>query len=148
MSLITDIQTLVPALYPDATFVLSSEFLKDYNAWLTEENIPLIILDNEQPKTVYIKKNNNVQKDTKIQISFLDYDNNDNTDQESENVRASMELMADRVAVNIFQAIEVRPSGNQKYKITPMFKVFSSNMTGVSLEMQVNYNEVVNFTKP
>jgi len=147
MSLITDITSIITQLLPDATLVLSSKFSANYTAYFTETTeLPLIVLDNELSKNSEIKKNNNVLKDTRILISFLGLDSTDNTDTQSEAIRAAMEIHADRVAVNLYQLLPVRPIGNQKYKLTPMFHVFSSNMTGVALEMFVNYNEIVNFT--
>lgn len=146
MSLITDISAIVSELYPDSTFVLSSKFQANVTAFLAElSELPLIILDNDLPRNASIQKNNNVLKDSKILISFLNLDSN-GTDADSEEIRAAMEAMADRVAVKIYQLIPCRlVSGNQKYKVTPLFHVFSSNLTGVALEMQANYNEIVNF---
>jgi hypothetical protein len=147
MSLITDISTIITNLYPASTFILSSKFHANTSAFLTDlSELPLIILDNELPKTPSIQKNNNVLKDSKIVISFLNLDSFDNTDQQSEAIRQAMEDMADSVAVKIYQEIPVRLTGsNQTYKTTPMFHVFSSNMTGVALEMNLKYNEIVNF---
>jgi hypothetical protein len=144
MSLYSEIQTIVNTLYPDSSFILSSKFQANVTAYLSEDAVlPLVILDNELSKNVSIQKNNNILKDSKILISFLDLDSTDNTDEQSETIREAMEVMADRVANNIYQLQSVHPIGNQKYKITPLFHVFSSNMTGVALEMQVNYNEIV-----
>jgi len=146
MSLITDITSIITELYPDSNFILSSKFQANVSAFLTDlSELPLIILDNDLPRTASIQKNNNVLKDSKILISFLNLDNN-GTDADSEAIRSEMEAMADRVAVKIYQLIPCRlVSGNQKYKVTPLFHVFSSNLTGVALEMQANYNEIVNF---
>ena len=146
MGLITDISTIITALYPASSFILSSKFNANVTASLNSiTGYPFIILDNELPENAEIKKNNNIQKDTKILISFLDLDSLDNTDSQSQAIQESTKIMADRVAVNIFQKLPVRPNGNQKYKITPMFHVFASNLTGVALEMYVNYNTIVNF---
>ena len=147
MDLVSDIQTIITTLYPDATQILSSKFQANVTAFLTElTELPLIIIDNELSKDADIKKNNNVQKDSKILITFLNLDEAGNTDVQSDVIRSSMEAMADRVAVRIYQLIPCRLiSGNQKYKLTPMFHVFSSNLTGVALEMQCNYNQIVNF---
>lgn len=148
MSLITDIETIITGLYPDATFTLSSKFKANYESFLTKtEKLPLIVLNNEIPKDNEIKINNNVLKNTRIVIMVLNLDSVDNSDLESEAIRAAAELKADRIAVNIYQEIEVRPSTRQKYKCTPEFHVFNSNLTGVTLDMNVNYNEIVNFLK-
>jgi hypothetical protein len=149
MSLITDINTIVTGLYPDATHILSSKFkanLKSFSVQSSE--LPLIILDNELTKEAEIKKNNNVQKLTRIVISVLNSDVSDNSDAESEAIREACEVIADRIAVNIYQLPEVRPAGNMKYKLTPAFHVFTTNLTGVILDMQVNYNTVIEFCKP
>jgi len=146
MGLITDISTIITALYPDSYYTLSSKFNANVQSTLSAiTDYPFIILDNELSKSAEIKKNNNIQKDTKILISFLNIDSLDNTDAQSQAIQEACEAMADRVAVNIYQELPVRPNGNQKYKITPMFHVFASNLTGVALEMYVNYNSIVNF---
>ncbi len=147
MSLITDIRTIITGLYPAATFTLSSKFHANTTAFLTQTtDLPLIILDNELSKTPSIQKNNNVLKDSRIVISFLNLDDFNNTAEQSEAIRQAMEDMADAVAVRIYQEISVRLTGNnQTYKTTPLFHVFSSNMTGVALEMNLKYNEVIPF---
>ena len=147
MSLITDISTIVNELYPDATFTLSSKFSANVQAFLAGvTDFPLIILDNELPREGSIQKNNNVLKDSRILISFLSLDSVENTDSQSEDIRVSMEVYADRVAARLYQELPIRLTGNnQKYKVTPMFHVFTSNLTGVALEISVNYNSIVNF---
>lgn len=148
MSLITDISTILNELYPDSTRILSSKFAAGVASNLTQlTQFPLIITDNELTREGSIQKNNNVLKDSKVLINFLDLDSVNNTDTQSEDIRARMEAMADVVAAKIYQLETVRVQGgnNQKYKTTPMFHVFSSNLTGVALEMQVNYNEIVAF---
>lgn len=149
MSLITDIEAIVTGLYPDSTFILSSKFkanLKSFSIQSTE--LPLIVLDNELSKESEIKRNNNLIKSTRIVISVLDKDVSDNSDLESEAIREACEVIADRLAVNIYQILEVRPAGLQKYKLTPAFHVFTTNLTGVILDINVNYNQVVEFCKP
>lgn len=147
MSLITDIQSIVTELYPASTFILSSKFQANVTAFFENSpKFPIIILDNELSKNNSIQKNNNVLKDSKILISVLDLDDINNTDLQSDAIRQACEDIADRIAVRIYQLIPVRlVSGNQKYKVTPMFHVFSSNLTGVALEMQANYNEIIQF---
>ena len=146
MGLITDISTIITELYPASTFTLSSKFNANYASFIASlTEFPLIVLDNELPKNSDIKKNNNVIKDTKILISFLNLDSLDNTDAQSQVIQEAMETLADQTAAKIYQLLPVRPSGNQKYKITPLFHVHTSNLTGVALEMQVNYNSIVIF---
>ena len=147
MSVITDTTNIINQLYPDYTFVLSSKFQANVKSFFEDaSNFPMIILDNELSKEGEIKKNNNVQKNSKIVITFLNLDSLDNTDAQSEVIRAAMEVLADKAAVQLYQLLPVRPIiGNQKYKLTPAFHIFNSNLTGVILEMLVNYNEIVNF---
>lgn len=148
MSLVSNITTIVNTLYPDSQFVLSSKFNANIDSYLVEiDKLPIIILDNELSKQVEIKKNNNIIKDTKILISIFFLDSVDNTDAQSQVLQEQAELIADRIANNIYQLENVRPNGNQKYKITPLFHFFSSNMTGVALEMNVNYNQIINICK-
>jgi hypothetical protein len=146
MSLITDIATLVNTLYPSATFILSSKFNANLASFsLTETQLPLIILDNELSKDSTIHKNANVQKDSRIVISVLDLDSAENSDLQSESIRQECEDIADRLAINILRLSEVIPLSNQKYKTTPAFHVFSTNLTGVILDMRANENVVINF---
>lgn len=149
MSLISDIQTIITDLYPSATLKLSSKFEANIDSFFVDDvNLPLIIIDNEFDKDNEIQINNNVLKNHRILISFLNQDSPDNTDAESEVIRAAMEAMADRVAVKIYQieAVRIKPiTARQKYRISPLFHVFNTTLTGVGLEMLANYNEVVNF---
>ncbi len=147
MSLVTKIQTIITTLYPSATNILSSKFnanVQSFNLESTE--LPVIVIDNELSKDAEIKKNLNVQKDSRLLISFLNLDSVDNTDAQSEVIIEAMEVMADKVAVNIYQLPEIIPvTGNQKYRLTPAFHIWSTNLTGVILEMKVNENIVVDF---
>jgi len=149
MGLISDITNIATGLYPDSTFKLLSKFETEIESFYAEETeLPYIILNNKLSKTGEIKQNNNVIKDTRIVILILKLDSEYNTDAQSEQLRADCEAVADRLAVNIYQELEVRPSGNQRYKVDPEFNLFASNLTGVSLDMNINYNEIVNFNKP
>lgn len=149
MSLITDTSTIIQELYPDATFVLSSKFKANYQSFLTDTtDFPLIVLNNEITKDNEIKINNNVIKNTRLVIMILKLDKFDNTGTQSEALRAACEVIADRIAANVYQLTEVRPATRQRYKVTPEFHVFNTDLTGVTLDMNVNYNETINFNKP
>jgi len=150
LGLISQISDIITGLYPDATFLLGSKFTANYQSYLVEATaLPLIVLDNELTKTAEIKKNLNVQKDTKIVISVFLADSMDNTDTQSQVIQEQAEDIADRIAVNIWQLIEIRPiTGNQKYKITPLFRYLNSIMSGVAIEMQGNYNLIIDMTPP
>lgn len=149
MSLVSSISAIVTLLSPTATYILSSKFnanLKSFS--IASTALPLIILDNELSKQNEIKANNNVMKTHRVVMSFLTLDKTNNTDVQTNAIIEAMETLADRVAVNIYQLIEDRPEPRQKYSITPLFHAFSTNLSGVALEMQVNYNSIVNFKLP
>lgn len=148
MSLVTDIKDIVKDIKPDSTFKLSSYFKANVNAHsIKKENLPYIVLDNEFKKTVQIMKNLNLQKLTRIRIYFLDLDKPHNTDEERETIRQSMEDIADRAMVRIFQLSYVRVVGtaNQQYITEPVFNAFASQLSGVYAEMSANINELVNW---
>jgi hypothetical protein len=146
MSLVTDIASIITTLYPDATYILSSKFQANQASFAVETTaLPLIILDNELIKEAEIKINNNILKDTRIVISVLNLDTPNNTDLQSEAIREACEIIADRIAVNIYQLTPVLPATRQKYKLTPAFHVYNTDLTGVILDMKIMYNEVILF---
>jgi len=145
MGLISDIQRIITAKYPDATFILSSKFNANLESFSVDsDKLPLIILDNEISKNNAIQKNNNIMKEHKIVCSFFALDYPDNTDVQTNALIEAMEVYSDWLAGQIFRLVEARIiSGNQKYKITPMFHIFNTNLSGISLEMLVNYNSII-----
>lgn len=149
MSLNSQIQTIVETLYPTATYELSSRFQGNIDSYSLESSeLPLIILDNELSKDNEIQINNNVLKNHRVLISVLKLDDPNNTIAQTEALRAACEIIADAIAVKIYQLEEVRlkpVSSRQKYKTTPLFHVFNTDLSGVDLEMFVNYNTIVNF---
>ena len=149
MSLRSDIQSIIEGLNPTATYMLASKFKANYESIKIESSaLPLIVLDNELPRDSEIKQSNNVQKNTKVLISFLNKDDIKNTDLESIAIVEAMEALADKVAVNIYQLSQVIPLSNQKYKLTPLYHVYGTDLSGVALEMNVNYQVIINFTQP
>jgi hypothetical protein len=147
MSLITQITTVINTLYPNVTVILSSKFSANIQSFsLPAGSLPVAIIDNEQPNNSEIKKNNNLQRDTQIKITILDQDSKENTDAQSQALCDAAMAMADRIAANIFQIDEIRPKDNQQYKITPAFHFFVSDLTGVILEIQCNYNTTVDMS--
>lgn len=148
MSLTSEIQNIVESLQPDSTYTLSSAFNANRSSYSIDRvKYPFIILDNELSKQVEIRKNNNLVKDTRIVISVLTLDKRDNTDTQREALRLSMESIADRIAVNIYQldSVSVQPGVNQTYGLNPLFNAYITGLSGVAMEMRVNYKEVVNF---
>jgi hypothetical protein len=146
MSLNSDIRTIITGLYPDATFALLSKFRANEQSFYTEATaMPLIIHDDEIVKDNEVKINNNVMKSHKVLVMFLNKDEQTNTDEQSQAIKDGMEGYADAVAVKIYQLEQVRPAGRQKYKTTPLTHIFNSDLSGIVLDMQVNYNEIINF---
>lgn len=149
MSLITDIETICNAINPTGTFILSSKFKANRSAFdIASSAMPLIILDNELSKSGELKKNNNIQEDTRIVLSVLTLDEVFKTDSEQNTLIEAMEAIARRIIVNIYQLLYVRPSGNQKYTLTPAFNVFASGLSGTIVDMKVNVNLVSNWCLP
>jgi len=149
VSLISSIGTIVTALYPNATYILSSKFnanLKSFSVASTA--LPLIILDNELSKQNEIKVNNNVMKTHRIVITVLNVDSFNNTDAQTNAIIEACETIADKIAAKIYQLTEVRPSPRQQYRFTPMFHAFNTNLSGGAIEMQVNYNSIIYFKLP
>jgi hypothetical protein len=147
MSLNTQITSIINTLYPATTVILSSKFSGNIQSFsLPASALPVAIIDNELSNVSEIQKNNNVLRDCKILINFLNQDSKENTDVQSDLIREAMQSMAERVAANIYQLLEIRPKGNQAYKITPGFHLFASDLTGVALEIQCSYNTVIDFS--
>lgn len=148
MSILTDIKEIVESVKPDSTYKFSSYFKANVKAHgIKKEELPYIIFDNELAKTAQIMKNANIQKDTRIRIYFLNLDNPKNDDEEREAIRLAMENIADRVMVRVYQLTDLRVigTGNQVYRIDPVFNAFSTDLSGVVAEMQANFNNIVNW---
>jgi hypothetical protein len=140
MSLASKISTIIQTAYPDATFILSSKFKANVASFdIPAAELPLIILNNELSAEAEIKKNNNISLNRRVVISFFALDSVENTDAQSFAIQESMEQIAVYIAAIIWQLPEIVPvGGNQKFKITPEFHVFNTNLTGVTLDMNAN----------
>lgn len=149
MSLLTSIESIVKEIKPDATYRLSSYFKANAASYeIAKGNYPLIILDNELNKTVQIMKNANLQAETRIRMYFLSHDNTPHkTDLEREAIRQSMEDIANRVMVKIYQLDEVKIIGtaNTTYTLQPMFNAFITGLMGVRAEMLSNEQLIINW---
>ena len=145
MSLISEIQSIIASLSPDSTFLLASKFRANVSAqFLEASELPLIVLDNEIKGESSIQKNFNIIKKKKYVIWFLQKDTPDNTDVQTNTIQEAMELLADKTALNIYRLEAVRlTGGNQKYNIQPIFHAFSKDLSGVFLEINVEYNNVI-----
>lgn len=150
MSLVTQIKTILTTLNPDGTNILASKFRANVDAqYLESTELPLIVIDNEIKSRNSIQKNFNIIKNKKYIIWFLQKDTPDNTDDQTKAIQEAMELLADRTALNLFRLEVVRlTGGNQKYNIEPAFHVYSKDLSGVFLEIDVEYNNVVTCLPP
>ena len=82
-------------------------------------------------------------------IWYLQKDTPDNTDVQTNTIQDAMELLADRTALNLYRLTVVRlTGGNQKYNIQPVFHAFSKDLSGVFLEIDVEYNNVITCYEP
>jgi hypothetical protein len=141
MALEGQIQTIITSIAPTATYMLASKFRANLESFhINPDELPLIVLDNELSKNVSIQQNYSVIKETRIVLWFLNQDTPDNTDNQTNGIQNAMELLADRTALQIYNIDNVRPSGNQKYKITPLFHVYNTDLSGAALDMVVNEN--------
>jgi hypothetical protein len=154
MSLVTDIQTIVNTLYPSATFTFASEFNANKESYSTAESgFPLIILDNTLPKRNIINPNANITKPTRIKMLFLtkhtDKNNVNQTDTEMNSLVEAMEVIADRVFINIYQLDSIRRNANEisEYQINPRFRVFNTILTGVEGIANWKENKIINWCK-
>jgi hypothetical protein len=146
MSLVTDIQTIVTTLQPTCTFILSSKFKASRASFdIANAVFPLIILDNELSSDEEIMKNNAIQADNRIVLSFLLRDEVFNTDVQRDALVEEMKELARRTMVNIYRLPQVRivGTGNQKYKLTPAFNVFATQLTGCIAEIRANETVMV-----
>ncbi len=154
MSLVTDIQTIVNTLYPDATFRVMSDF--HANAESTKlgfNEFPLISLDNMFKKRVQINPNANLSKRTPLKMWFLTKSitkqNVYLTDLELEALYISMELHADRVFNNIYQLDSIRINQNEisEYETERKSKVFAPVLSGVLATANWKENNIVSWCK-
>jgi len=147
MSLNSKIENISKSLNPNGTFKLSSYFKANVDSHDIESyNLPLIILDNEIIKDGQVMLNNSLQLNQRIVMRFLTQDDPLKTDIEREVIRQSMEDLALKVMVNIYQLDEVRIlTGKQGFRLMPAFNVFSSDLTGVVLDINANENKIINW---
>lgn len=147
MSLNSQIKSIVNNLSPDATYMLQSYFNANLESHGVElDKMPIVVLDNTITKDGQIMKNNNLQLNTRVVLRFLQLDDVSNTDEEREDIRQAMEDLALRVLVNMYQIENVRIlTGNQSFRIIPVFNAFNTNLTGVMLEVSLNENVIISF---
>ena len=139
------LKAILTTLNPNGTNILASKFRANVNAeFLTQAKLPLIVIDNEIKGTSIIQKNFNVVKKKKYIIWFLEKDKPGNTDDATNGIQDAMEILADKTAQQIYLLSNViETGGNQKYNIQPIFHAFSKDLSGVFLEIDVEYNNVI-----
>lgn len=148
MSLVTEIQTIVNRLYPDATFKLASEFnaAMATSAIKTDE-LPFVVLDNTIKKNNRIEKNASINKRTALKMYFVNKVNSDISDPSQNTVIEAMELMADRVFLNIYRLDSVRNGFNEvrEYSTEPVFKIFADKLSGVIATATCKVNTIISW---
>lgn len=148
-TLITAIKSIITSLESDATIQLSSHFMANIDSFsLDTDELPFCIINNEISKNATIQQNANITKATKILISFLKLDSDLNTDEQTNTIVEEMELLADRVAAQIFRLSYVRPGPTQDYELTPVFHAYNTNLSGTILKMDIVTQEVITCTPP
>lgn len=148
MSLVADIQTICNNLYPSATFILASQLKAGLEAYSkTLSQFPIIILDNELSSDEEIQPNAMIKADHRIILTFLQKDEFDATDANSETIVEQMRGYARRVFVNLYQLSKIRlKTGKlQRYKLTPVFKISNSILTGVIGTIDLSEDIVINW---
>lgn len=148
MSLVSDITTICNNLYPSATFILASQLKAGLEAYSkTLSQFPIIILDNELPSDEEIQPNAMIKADHRIVLTFLQKDEFDATDADSETIVEQMRGYARRVFVNLYQLAKIRlKTGKlQRYKLTPVFKISNSILTGVIGTIDLSEDIVTNW---
>lgn len=148
MSLVSDITSICNTLYPTASFILASQLKSNLEAYSLETSeFPLIILDNELPSDEEIQENAHILANHKIVLTFLQKDEFDATDVNSETIVEQMRGYARRVFVNLYKLSKIRlKTGKlQRYKLTPVFKVSNSILTGVIGTIELSEDIIVNW---
>lgn len=148
MSLVSDITTICNTLYPNSSFILASQFKANVEVFdLENSNFPVIILDNELSTDEEIQPNAHILSRNKIVMTFLNKDDFDTTDAQSEAIVEVMRLYARRVFVNIYKLSKIRLKKGtlQKFKLTPVFKVSNSILSGVIGVMEASEDLTVNW---
>lgn len=152
MSLNSDIRTIVEAIAPDATYILSSWFKANRNSYNLETMTPAapyIILDNEQTEDNEIQENSNILSNTQIKMWFLFKSDVYDSDEEMEAGFDEIKPLVNQIAVNIYQLDGIRLKGSElaKYKLTKKFKIFNSVLCGWEFSANWRYNTIANWCK-
>lgn len=146
MSVVSQLETISNTLYPDATFMLASKFKASRSSFdIDSVDYPLILVDNEIRKNNSIRSNNNITKRTRIVLSVLDRMDIYSTSTEIQTKQDAMELIADKIIVNMYQQTNINPEGNQDYTTDPVFHHLVTNLVGVACDVTFNDTVVIDW---
>lgn len=146
MSVISQVNSLAASIFPSATVMLASKFRASRDTFdLAAIDYPLIFIDNETNKNVSIQKNNNILKDERVLVSFLDRIDVFSQDSAILTKQDTLELMADQLMANVYQQTNIRNKANQSYTILPVFNTFVTGLCGVLLTITFTNNITIDF---
>lgn len=149
MSIVNDIEQIVANKYPSATYYFNSDLKANLNTndleSFTIDN-PLIVLYNNIPKDKEIQPNLNVLGNSEIRIRVLVKGSFDDNDGHMNDDVEACEEIADELMMQIYLLDSVRLLENEKqrYRIQPLFKVWSSILNGVEASGRYKINQTVN----
>lgn len=125
------IEQIVANLYPDANFILSSEFEADYESYFKDENV-LIVLNNQLDVDDTIGENVNFQSREKIQLSIYIKDESGTLNATSNELVEQAKEISRKIYLNIWLLPEVNGEKSDK-RVThrPFIKQFNSIRSGV-----------------
>lgn len=135
MSLASKIKIIVETLYPDANFILASQFSADYESFFKDSNV-LIVLNNQLNIDDTIGQNVNLISREKIQISIYLKDKAEQIGAEADAYSQILVEQATGISRKIYLNIWLLPEVNLqdsdgRVTHSPFFKEFNSIRTGV-----------------
>ncbi|MDX1701311.1 MAG: hypothetical protein R3250_11880 [Melioribacteraceae bacterium] len=149
MSLKSQIEALASTLYPDYTFIFASRLNADATVHdISEDDTPIIKLDNRIPKDKRINLNSNITSTNNIELYALRRRNDDDSDETINGYIEEMELVCDRFAINIQALDNVLLSENEElqYRTQPIFMHYISGLCGSKLIMRAKEQQVISCT--
>jgi len=139
MTLAERIENLVIAMYPDATFLLSSDFERDYLSYFATSNT-LIVLNNQLDDEDKIVENASFLIKERIQISVYLKDEFDTTDKMANDLVEQAKDISRRIYFRIWLFHEVSGNGVTH---RPAIKVFNSIRSGCFSLATWSYSSVI-----
>jgi len=139
MTLAERIETLVTTIYPDATFLLSSDFERDYLSYFATSNT-LIVLNNQLEDDDTIVDNASFLTKERIQISVYIKDEFDTTDKAANVLVEQAKAISRKIYFHIWLWEDVSGNGLTH---RPAIKVFNSIRSGCFSLAMWSYSHVV-----